>query len=228
MKDFMQFIQTTLKSVSKISPFPLSVSDAEGYIIGDSNPERIGTFHQPSSDVLKQNAPLSFHQNHLSDYENVFPGVALPLEFDEETIGVLGIIGNPKEVLPYAQLIKRHVEVIWQDTIRSQIDDLETSLLEAFIQYILLVESSDPQKTAYYCEMLHIDPAWKRYCILIDIGDVLLQRVRTTAQLTEEAHFRKKLLETVSHCFSKHDQDVIAFLNTEKIILIKADRKSVV
>lgn len=218
----MQFIQTTLNAVTKISPFPLSVSDADGYIIGDSNPERIGTFHQPSCDVLKQNVPLLFYKSELSDLDNVLPGVALPLHFDSEISGVLGIIGDPEEVLPYAQLIKRHVEVIWQDTIRSQIEDLETSLLEAFIQYILLNESSDPQKMLYYCEMLHIDPAWKRYCILIDIGDVLLQRVRTTAQLTEEARFRKTLMETISRCFSIHEQDLVAFLNMEKIIFIKA------
>lgn len=222
MNHFMQFIQTTVKEVEEISPFPLSVSDADGYIIGDSDPERISTFHQPSSDVLKQDAPQLFHKSRLAGFDNVFPGVALPLHLDSKTRGVLGIIGDPEEVLPYAKLIKRHVEVIWQDITRNQMEELETSLLETFIRYLLLSEASDPEKITSYCELLHIDSTRNRYCILIDIGDVLLKRVRRTEQLTEVARFRKTLLETVSQCFTTTNQDLVTFLNTEKIILLKS------
>lgn len=222
MKNFMQFIQKTVEEVEEISPFPLSISDAEGFIIGDSDPERIGTFHEPSSDVLRQDTPQLFPKNKLSGRDNVLPGVALPLYFDSKTNGVLGIIGDPNEVLPYAKLIKRHVEVIWQDVTRTQIEELETSLLETFIRYILLRETTDPQKITYYCELLHIEPALKRYCILIDIGDALLKRVHGKEQLTEVARFRKTLLETVSQSFSKNTSDPVVFLNAEKIILIKS------
>src|SRR5690606_13981237 len=157
MKDIVQFIQRIVKAVSKISPFSISISDEKGYIIGDSNPNRIGTLHSPSVEVLKKNCLLSFDEETTKNMENVLPGVAIPLYFDKETKGVLGIIGKPEEVLPYAKLIKQHVEMMWEDTVRQQISELETSLLDAFIHYILIDKGGNQEKFRDYCSMLQIN-----------------------------------------------------------------------
>lgn len=222
MKDIVQFIQRIVKAVSKISPFSISISDEKGYIIGDSNPNRIGTLHSPSVEVLKKNCLLSFDEETTKNMENVLPGVAIPLYFDKETKGVLGIIGKPEEVLPYAKLIKQHVEMMWEDTVRQQISELETSLLDAFIHYILIDKGGNQEKFRDYCSMLQINPYLRGYCILIDIGDAIISRMYQKDELSKTAQFKEELLDMVSTAFEKEKNDLVAFLNTEKILLIKA------
>src|SRR5690606_25319924 len=108
------FAQKVVNAASDILPFPISLSDEEGNIIGSTIPERIGTIHSPSKEVIKKNRPIVFEEERVKDMDNVLPGIAVPLNFNHKIIGVLGIIGPPDQVKPYAQLIKRYVEMQWQ------------------------------------------------------------------------------------------------------------------
>src|SRR5690625_3426709 len=98
MESFVQFAQRIVKAITRISPFPISITDSEGYVIGDTDPARIGTYHLPSQEVLKQNELILYDFDRVRYMENVLPGVAVPLQFDFKTVGVLGIIGDPHEV----------------------------------------------------------------------------------------------------------------------------------
>ncbi|MEC5426045.1 sugar diacid recognition domain-containing protein [Virgibacillus sp. C22-A2] len=216
----MQSAQRVVKAVSDISPFPISLSDETGYIIGDSNPSRIGTLHSPSILVIRENRFLSFDKNKVSQMDNVLPGVAVPLIYDYETVGVLGIIGDPEKVKPYANLVKRYVELMWQETFHQKMEDLERSSNETFLQYILLNESLNKEKIIKYCEMLGINYFLKRFCVVIDIGDSLLNNRNVIQKLLPADHLKKLLLECTSRVFESTDESICTFLNTEKIVLL--------
>ena len=53
MKFFVQFAQKVVNAASDILPFPISLSDEEGNIIGSTIPEQIGTIHSPSKEVIQ-------------------------------------------------------------------------------------------------------------------------------------------------------------------------------
>src|SRR5699024_1235572 len=108
-----------------------------GLIIGDSDPQRIGTLHKPSVEVLRKGRPISFDAQKVKQYENVLQGVAVPLNFHDETLGVLGIIGPPKEVSPHVELIKNYVEVMWQDTFDKEIEGVRERSSETFVQHLI-------------------------------------------------------------------------------------------
>ena len=130
----MQFAQKVVIAVSEISPFPISLSNEKGIIIGANDPARIGTYHKPSIEVLAQNDMVLFTEEKIKSMENVLPGVAVPLTLrinrDIKTIGVLGIIGKPEKVKPYAKLIKKYVEMMWQDILLNDIITIEEKMLE--------------------------------------------------------------------------------------------------
>lgn len=65
MEGFVQFAQTVVKTISKISPFPVSLSNDEGYIIGDTDSSRIGTLHTPSIEVIETNRVISLIRKKL-------------------------------------------------------------------------------------------------------------------------------------------------------------------
>src|SRR5690625_3016355 len=102
----VQHAQTVIDNIKEILPFPISLSDHKGYIIGDSNSNRIGMLHTPSIEVLRKRKAISFDEEKIKQYENVLQGVAVPLNFHDETLGVLGIIGPPEEVWPHVELIR--------------------------------------------------------------------------------------------------------------------------
>ncbi|ASN04420.1 CdaR family transcriptional regulator [Virgibacillus necropolis] len=222
MDGFRQFAQNTVKAVSEILSFPISVSDEQGYIIGDTNPSRIGTIHAPSIEVIKANEVILFTEEKASSMDNVLPGVAVPLNFDNKTVGVLGIIGNPNEVESYAYLVKKYVEMMWQETLHVQIENLETMTLESFVQYILLNKSVNRNQINHYCKLLTVEPNLKRICIIVDIGDYLLKNVQSNGGTIPRDRLKKTLLNCVVRTFEESDQTICAFLNTERIVFLKS------
>ncbi|WP_404455078.1 helix-turn-helix domain-containing protein [Virgibacillus necropolis] len=222
MDGFVQFAQKTVKAVSEILSFPISVSDERGYIIGDTNSSRIGTVHMPSIEVMKANKVILFTEDKASRMDNVLPGVAVPLNFDNKPVGVLGIIGDPDEVESYAYLVKKYVEMMWQETLHVQIENLETMTLESFVQYILLNKSINRNQINHYCKLLTINSEVKRICIIVDIGNYLLKNVQFNDGTIPRDRLKKTLLDCVVRTFDKHQQDICAFLNTERIVFLKS------
>ncbi|MFD1039776.1 CdaR family transcriptional regulator [Virgibacillus byunsanensis] len=221
MEGFVQFAQNTVKAVSEIISFPISVSNEKGYILGDTDPTRFGTLHKPSIEVINANEVILFTAEKASRMENVLPGVAVPLNFDGRPVGVLGIIGDPIEVESYAHLVKKYVEMMWQETLHLQVENLESMTLESFVQYILLNRSVNQEQLNHYCKLLHIKANCNRICITIDIGDSFLKNVQNKHHTIAPNRFKKALLDCVVRAFDNDPQNVCAFLNTERIVFLK-------
>src|SRR5699024_9877534 len=115
---------------------------------------RIGTFHPPSKEVLLKQKYVIYKEEEVKDLQNVFPGIAAPLNFRDQIIGVLGVIGPPKEVKPHVELIKKYVEIMWQETFYQQLESLEAKTVETFIQSILLNDSLNEERFKQYCRLL--------------------------------------------------------------------------
>ena len=217
MESFVQFAQRIVKAITRISPFPISITDSEGYVIGDTDPARIGTYHLPSQEVLRQNELILYDFDKVRYMENVLPGVAVPLQFDFKTVGVLGIIGDPHEVKPYALLLKNYVEMLWNETYINQLNELQSKTLEMFIHYLLNNNEHDEEKVNYYCKLLNIPTKKERMCIVIDIGESL----HMTAEKTTDIHMLKENLTTLCQTIFKGEKDICTFINTERIVLLK-------
>lgn len=218
MDGLVQLAQRVVDGVSDILPFPISLSDEKGYIIGSTLPDRIGKLHPPSIEVLHKNEMIEYDEDNIKDIHNVLPGVAAPLVLDNKTLGVLGIIGPPVQVKPYTHLVKKYVELTWQETIQKQTKDFRTKTLETFAQYILLNDNVNKEKIKHYCSLFHLDYDVKRFCILIDIGNSLLSNINSNFQIDI---FKEELLRMVCEVFECKENFLGTFLNTEKIILLK-------
>lgn len=220
MNEFVQVAQKVVKAVSEILSFPISLSDEKGYIIGSTDESRIGTLHKPSKEVLLKDDFMLFDEEKVVKLDNVLAGVAVPLKFDDQTVGVLGIIGSPKEVKPHARLIKKYVEMTWQETFHKQLKDLERETLEAFLQYVLLHDITNTTRIKQYCEMLQVRYESPYFCIVVDIGDALMNR--NEWRPFSANHSKEELLNCIHQAFHIRDEDICAFLNLEKMIVLKA------
>src|SRR5699024_12506056 len=113
MKELVQLAQKVTKAVSPIVPFPISFSDKDGYLIGTTDDKRIGTFHKEYKNVVNKGELIVYEESEVSHMDNVLPDIAMPLVFERDIIGVIGVIGSPMQVWPTVELINLYVQHAW-------------------------------------------------------------------------------------------------------------------
>lgn len=222
MDGFVQIAQKIVKTVSNNLPFPISLSDEHGMIIGDPNPERIGTFHPAYQQVIESDDFAIFDEEDAKRLDNVFPGIAVPLRFQNKIIGVLGIIGPPEEVKPYAEMTKHYVELMWQEMFYRQLSDLEDEMRESYLQYLLLNEAKNETRTKQYCQELGIAMDKMVFCVVVSLGNFLMKEFDGIVYSLTLKKLKSQLLEEIHMYFHTPQLMTVQFLNKEKIILLFA------
>ena len=103
-----------VQEISNIIGERVNMMDHEGMIIASTDPARIGTFHAGAKRVVEERLEiLTIHGN--EEYEGAKPGLNLPIEFQNDIIGVIGVTGPEKKVGKYGQIIKKMTEILLLD-----------------------------------------------------------------------------------------------------------------
>ena len=221
MKELVQVAQNVVKAVSDILPFPISLSDENGYIVGATNPERIGTFHPVSKKVIESNNFVSFSEAEVVHLDNVLPGIAVPLNFNGKTMGVLGIIGPPEKVKPHAEITKRYVELMWRETFYKQIEELENKMKESYIQYLLLNDKVSTSRLKQVSEALDLLLDQHYFCIVIDLGNFLSKEFNGKEYSITVNNLKELIIRDVEMSFRNKDTRLVSFINTERIVVLQ-------
>lgn len=101
----------------------VNIMDIDGIIIAAIDTSRIGLIHEGAIEVLQSGNTLSIHPEEEKDWKVAQPGLNLPIVFQNETIGVIGITGNPDEMKDIGELVKMTTELmIKQEFIASQLE----------------------------------------------------------------------------------------------------------
>lgn len=102
--------------------------DQNGFIIGTGDKSRLDQFHEGAALVIKNKKKMFIYSENENHLIGVKPGVNLPIEENNEIIGVVGITGNPDEVGPFGEIIKMTVEMMLQQEFLLKKIDLEDKL----------------------------------------------------------------------------------------------------
>lgn len=78
-------------------------------IVASSDKKRINTFHGGTAIVFQTKMPLFIEYD--GQYEGAKMGMNLPIYFEKEIIGAIGVTGG-KEVLMYAEIVKAMTEIL--------------------------------------------------------------------------------------------------------------------
>ncbi|WP_078378796.1 CdaR family transcriptional regulator [Sutcliffiella halmapala] len=92
----------------------INIMDERGIIIASGNRKRINQAHFGAMEVLKTGKTLIIHENEPQKWGGSLPGINLPIEFQQQIIGVIGITGNPKEIMDFGELVKMITEMMIQ------------------------------------------------------------------------------------------------------------------
>ncbi|KIL78090.1 CdaR family transcriptional regulator [Bacillus badius] len=218
MKFFEQIAQSIVEKTSTVLGVSMSITDAKGTIIGCNDLTRIGSHHEVTEEVTKAGRAVIFTKENITGRKNVLPGVATPIRFQRQIIGVLGIIGEPEEVGKYVEFVRTHVEMLLQQSFRTESFYLQMKTTELFIQHLIHFKEWESEDTLQnYCSMSGFHFDCPRMCILIDLSSL------HTAK-GEEGVLRISqydLFQVISHYFQVHDEDIISPVHQGQWIVLK-------
>ncbi|WP_265421089.1 sugar diacid recognition domain-containing protein [Aeromonas salmonicida] len=96
----------------KILSFSVNVMDEHGLIIASGNPERLHQRHEGAVLALTENRVVEISEATAQQLKGVRPGINLPIAYQGELLGVIGISGDPDIVRAYAELVRMTAELI--------------------------------------------------------------------------------------------------------------------
>lgn len=90
----------------------VNVMDAKGTIIGSGEPERIGDIHEGALLALSQKRVVSIDNASVHSLHSVKPGINLPLQLNNQIVGVIGLTGEPGKLIKFGQLVRMTAEMM--------------------------------------------------------------------------------------------------------------------
>ncbi len=225
MDDLVNVAQIIVKAASKTLSFPLSLSDKDGYIVGATDKNRIGTFHPDSKKVISNGENIIYNHKDVLGLDNVFPGVSVPLVFHNQRVGVLGLIGDPNEVKHYAELAKHYVELMWQEIFHKELADLKKEVDDTYLQYLILNDMQDEARVVQYSEALKIKPDDNYFCFIINLGDYFINNLDKNNASLAINNIKENIIYDILNYYPNYGTTKTVYLNTGKLTVLKSASK---
>ncbi|KAF0824865.1 sugar diacid recognition domain-containing protein [Cytobacillus firmus] len=120
------------------------VANTCGVIIASTDAGRIGNFHEGALLTIKHKEKLIITRKDQSRLQGVKAGINLPIFFKGETVGVIGITGNPDEISPFAEIIRKLTELFISESYFAEQLDWQARAMEGFMFDWLQTKEWDP------------------------------------------------------------------------------------
>lgn len=147
--------------------YNINIMDREGVIIASRDASRVGSYHDAARRLIASGASVERVEDGPPLPPGVKPGVNLPIVYKSETLGVVGVTGDPDAVAALAYAIKTSVESMieleaWKEkALRRQNSKNQ-------LQNLLLYDDDAPRSTVEaLARKLGYDPGVPRAPIII-------------------------------------------------------------
>ena len=170
----------------------INVMNSQGVILGSGDNRRIGAIHEGALLAISQNRNVEISQEVAESLQGVKPGVNLPLHYQGQIIGVIGITGEPNSLSQFGQLLKMTAEMIVEQSNLQEQLQWENRQKEEFILQLIKAESG-------------FDEQLKRWAVQLGI-DISLPRVAAIIEISEKTPRPSALAQQPSHALAARPQ----------------------
>ncbi|MEL7565534.1 MAG: sugar diacid recognition domain-containing protein [Dehalobacterium sp.] len=131
--------QSIAETASNIIGYSILLTGNDGIVLGSSDPDRVGTLHEASLEVIRSGCQVFHDEQQAKAYQGTRPGTTIPIIINNEVVGSIGITGHPQEISKYGILIKKLAEVFLKDQLEMEsarlLDQSRQNLLRELITY---------------------------------------------------------------------------------------------
>ena len=188
----------------------INVMNNQGTILGSGDPHRIGSVHEGALLAISQNRTVEINAAGADNLQGVKPGINLPLHYQGEIIGVIGITGHPEHLTAYGELLKMSAEMIVEQANSLELAQWQNRQQEEFILQLIKGEHSDMTHLQSWATRLDIDLNTPRVVAVIQVQD---DKAQTTANSLLKQVLN--LLETPSR------GNLIAMSSMTELVILK-------
>ncbi|UZD73024.1 CdaR family transcriptional regulator [Bacillus siamensis] len=109
------------------------IADTKGMIIAGTNAARAGCFHEGALICAREKRNVIITKEDEKRLEGVKAGLNLPVFSGHEVIGVFGLTGNPDDILPFGELLRKMTELFIKETRHLEEVQWRERMLESFM-----------------------------------------------------------------------------------------------
>lgn len=121
--------QKIADSIMEIVPYNINIMDQRGEIIASGDKGRIGSIHQGAVKVIEGGVM----HNVYKDTETERRGVNLPITYNMQILGVIGISGDVDEVLRIARIVATVAQLMVEKDVFNDILTIKETRLNNFL-----------------------------------------------------------------------------------------------
>lgn len=160
--------QYIVDKTMKIINCNVNIMNNHGEIIGSGDTQRIGELHEGAVLAISQGRVVTIDNPTAKKLKGVKPGVNFPLKLKKEIVGVIGVTGEPAQIIQFAELVSMTAEMIMEQALSFNQQSQENRLKEEFI---LSVIQSDKTLSNIneWSRKLNIDLSLAYVAVIIEI-----------------------------------------------------------
>ncbi|MCM3570992.1 sugar diacid recognition domain-containing protein [Neobacillus mesonae] len=128
-----ELAEKIVREVRKLIDEEIIVVDTNGVIIASTSLDRAGTFHEGALIAVEKKRKLVISEKDTARLKGVKAGINLPIFFQQEVIGVIGITGDPVLVTPFAEIIRKMTELFISENYYAEQFDWHLRAMETFV-----------------------------------------------------------------------------------------------
>jgi carbohydrate diacid regulator len=133
--------QRIVESLREVIQQNINFINHEGIIVASSDEARIGTFHSASPQIFKEGKKVYVTGD--KELEGTKEGVNMPVYFEGEIVGVIGITGSVDEVSKYDEIIRAMTEsLVYQSFLKTQ-NRMKSDLKRQVFKQLLMYPDTD-------------------------------------------------------------------------------------
>lgn len=157
---------------SAIIGFNVLITDQDGIVIGSGDPGRVGTFHEASVEVVRTLRAMSHEPAAARLLSGVEPGITLPLVFDGEAVGTVGITGAPSEVERFGRLVRNQTELLLRESVLLSSRLFREKAVEDLLRDVARYDpqTAEPELLTFRARDLGYDLRKRRTAVVLDVA----------------------------------------------------------
>ena len=138
-----EMAQRLLDKIMKVIEYKVNINimNEYGEIIASGDKSRIGKINLSSLEVIKNSRSMNNFNFIDNDKESSRPGINMPLIFNNEIIGIVGVTGDPNEIKLISNIIKMTTEMLIEREIDIDKKTLKQTTLNNYIYKIISKEN---------------------------------------------------------------------------------------
>ena len=135
MKISEELAKIIVDNIHEVIPEEINFINADGLIIASTDPKRMHRLHTGALSVIRNREQLSVQND--TQYYGARKGINMPVFFDDDIIGVIGITGEEQDVIGYAKILQKMTQILVKDAYYRDIRHQKRSSDRILIERVL-------------------------------------------------------------------------------------------